>query len=285
MAAASYTNLLAFLLSVLFYYLALKPALPVATIKDPQLLNEHTTASYKYLGIFFMGTLLIQFIINVAVISAKCGGAITQNMAYSGFITFIPWTLIFGAIIAVLAIWGSFRKIFADVFGYYFVASSATKILTELLVNKDIQTQIDADADPSITADDRTKMQNAADMIVKICGNTSVLINQITPTNFMEYWGLLTPLMKSRYAAGGAATLDLQSKLFDLVVTKDNIGEATWFIYTGILIVSLVQMKIAARGCINNASTQQANYADFLAKEKAAADARATAQGTVYTLS
>jgi hypothetical protein len=282
-----YTNLAAFLLTTLFYYLALKPATtPFSTSTseagtEPQ--NE-PPSPFKYLAIYCLLTIIVQFIINTSVIVQMCGGAITQNIAYAGFITFVPWVLIFGVLIAVMMIWPSFKAIFSNVFGYYFVASSANKVLTELLINKDIQTQIDADA--SISTDEKAGMQNAADMIIKICGNTSVLINQLTPDNFMEYWNLLTPLMKSQYQ--GAATQqaqDLQRRLYELVATKDNIGEATWFIYTGILLTSLVQMKITSRGCINNSAQQQAAYSDFLAKEKENKDKQTQAQSTVYTLS
>jgi hypothetical protein len=284
--AASYTNLFAFLLTIIVYYLVLKPALTLDIVRAPQLLAEYTAATYRYLAIFIGAVILVQFAVNVATISNMCGGAITQNVAYGGFITFIPWTLIFGVLVAVMIMYPAFRRIFADVFGYYYIASSANKILTELLINKEVQQQIDADTNPAITSEDRVKMQSAADMIIKICGNPGVLINQLTPTNFMEYWGLLQPLMKSKYtgAEGAAAAGELQTRLFDLVVAKDNVGEAAWFIYTGVLIVSLVQMKIATRGCVNNAAAQQANYAQFQAAEKEAADKRAQAQSTVYTM-
>ena len=42
-------------------------------------------------------------------------------------------------------------------------------------------------------------MQNTADAILKICGNTGILINQITPDNFIEYMKMLQPLMKDEY--------------------------------------------------------------------------------------
>lgn len=283
-AVTSYTNLLAFFLTIIVYYLALKPALSIDIVKNGPAYAAFTSASYRYLAIFIGLVVGVQFLINIAMISNKCGGAITQNIAYAGFITFIPWILIFGVLIAVMLMYPAFRAIFADVFGYYFIASSANRLLTELLINKEIQEKIDADHNPAITADDRAKMQSAADMIIKICGNPSVLINQLTPANFMEYWGLLQPLMKPRYAADPVAASDIQTRLFELIVTKDNVGEASWFMYTGVLIVSLVQMKIAARGCLNNAAAQQANYAEFVAKEKEAADKRAQAQSTVYTM-
>lgn len=285
----SYANLLAFLLTTLFYYLALKPSLKLEQLQNQPLLDNYTKSSYMYLAIYFLAVLVIQLLINISVISTMCGGNITQNIGYSAFVTFLPWILIFGVLIVVCAIYPAFQKIFADVFGYYFVASSANTILTELLINKDIQKNIDKD--PNVSPEEKTKMQDAADMILKICGNTSVLINQITPANFLEYWTLLRPLMKSKYQSNITDTtttgdaLDLQKRLFELVVTKDNVGQASWFIYTGIILVSLVQLKIATRGCVNNTASQQANYKAFLEQEKDASAKKELAQSTVYTIS
>jgi hypothetical protein len=60
-----------------------------------------------------------------------------------------------------------------------------------------------SDAATTITGgapDDRSKaLQDAADAIVKLCGNMSILINQIVPGNFLKYWNILTPLMKPKY--------------------------------------------------------------------------------------
>jgi len=280
----SYSNLLAFLLTTLFYYLALKPSLKLEDLSVPNLYDSYVGLSYKYLAIYFLIIILIQIIINVGTISSMCGGAITQNIGYSSLITLLPWTFIFGVLIVVLAIYPGFRKIFGDVIGYFFISSSANKILVELLINKDIQKNIDKDT--TIPQEERARMQDAADMIIKICGNTSILINQFTPTNFLEYWNLMKPLMKSKYDNGTSAdALDMQQQLFELVLTKDNIGEATWYIYTGILLVSFVQLKISSRGCINNSATQQANYASFLANEKEVSDKKQQTQSTVYTIS
>lgn len=280
----SYTNLLAFLLTTLFYYLGLKPSLKLEQVQNAQLYDAFVSSRYKYLAIYFLLVMVIQFVINISVISNMCGGNIGDNIGYSGLITFFPWTLIFGVMMTILVIYPSFQKIFSNVFGYYFIASSASKLLTELLISKDIQANIDKD--PTVSGEDRGRMQDAADMIIKICGNTSIILNQMSPTNFMEYWKLLGPLMKSRYAGGTTPEAqEIQNKLFELIITKENIGEASWYIYTGVLLVSLVQLKIATRGCVNNSATQQQNYQDFLAKEKEASEKKQQATSTVYTIS
>jgi hypothetical protein len=281
--ANSYLNIITFLLTTLVYYLALKPSLKYNDMTNADNYNNYLSSNKVYLAVYFFAILVIQFIVNAYVITQTCGGNITQNMSASGTFTFIPWSLIFGAVIVVLIVYPGFKSAFSDVVGYYYVSGSANKLLTELLVNKDIQNNIDADG--ASTVQQKADMQQAADMIIKICGNTSILINQMVPTNFVEYWNILRPLMKSQYQTDGPQADAKRNELFELVVTRDNIGEAMWYIYTGILITSIVQLKIATRGCVSDPAQMAKNYQNYLTEQKAAKTQEKQATSTVYTLS
>ena len=128
-------------------------------------------------------------------------------------------------------------------------------------------------------------MESAADAIIKICGNTSILINQIVPSNFDQYWSLLKPLMKDRYqVVGSPEATKMQNDLFELVVTRDNVGEAMWYMYTGLLLTSIVQLKITSRGCASNPITMEANYQKFVEQDEKNAAENAKAEKT-YTIS
>jgi hypothetical protein len=249
---------------------------------NPDNYNNYLSSNKLYLAVYFFAILVIQFIVNAYLITQTCGGNIAQNMSASGTFTFIPWSLIFGAVIVVLMVYPGFKSAFSDVVGYYYVAGSANKLLTELLVNKDIQNNIDADG--ASTVQQKANMQQAADMIIKICGNTSILINQMVPSNFVEYWNILKPLMKPQYQTDGPQTDEKRNQLFELVVTRDNIGEAMWYMYTGILITSIVQLKIATRGCITDPAQMAKNYQNYLTEQKAAQKQEKQATSTVYTL-
>ena len=280
--ANSYLNIVTFLLTTLFYYLTIKPSLTYEKSIDPLQYKAYKSDNYMYLAIYFLLVLVIQFIVNSSVISSMCGGNITENMGAAGVFTFLPWTLMFGVIIVILTVYPGFKSAFSDVIGYFWVSSSASSILTELLVNQDIQTKIDSDA--ALTPEKKQAMQSAADTIIKICGNTSILINQMVPDNFKDYWTTLTPLMKDKYQVEGVETSGIRNQLFDLVVTRDNIGEALWYIYTGILLTSIVQLKITTRGCNTNTATMEKNYNEFLKKEEEAKAKKAEADSTVYTI-
>ena len=279
--ANSYINIVTFILTTVFYYLALKPSLSYDDLIDVKKYEEYSKNNYLYLGIYLVLVMLIQFVVNASVISTTCGGSISENIGAAGILTFIPWTLIFGVIIIVLLIYPGFKSAFSDVVGYFYISGSATKIITELLVNRDLEKKLTG----TETKEERESLEDAADAIVKICGNTSILINQIVPDNFEKYWKILTPLMKPQYRdTNSQETKDIRQELFELVVTRDNIGESLWYIYTGILLTSIVQLKITTRGCNNNTATMEKNYNEFLKKEEEAKAKKAEADSTVYTI-
>ena len=76
----------------------------------------------------------------------------------------------------------------------------------------------------------------------------------------------------------------MKNDLFDLVVTRDNVGESMWYIYTGILLTSIVQLKITSKGCASNPKTMEQNYQKFLEEEAAAKAKEQQATSTTYTI-
>lgn len=277
----TYLNIVTFLLSTLFYYLALKPSLSYDLFQNKDEYKKYVGNNYMYLAIYVLLVILVQFIVNSSIVASNCGGNITENMGAAGVFTFIPWILIFGVLVVVLTVYPGFKSAFADVVGYYYVSTSANKLLTELLINKDIEDKIKSE---DMTPERKAAMESAADAIIKICGNTSIIINQIVPNNFNKYWDILTPLMKEKYQTNNEETNKIRNEFFELVVTRDNVGEAMWYIYTGLLLTSIVQLKITTRGCSSNPKTMEDNYQKFLQQEQQAQTTKSNAQAT-YTIS
>ena len=302
--ASSYLNIITFLLVTLLYYLVLKPSLTLGQIANETQLKEYKTNNNIYLAVYVLLIIVVQFIVNASIITTTCGGSISENMGAAGLLTFIPWTLIFGVVVAIIIIYPGFKSAFSDVIGYFYVAGSANNILTELLINPELEKALNNNtnannikpSDPpeelvggknkkQLGGSTKQQLQEAADAIVKICGNNSILINQIVPSNFMDYWTTLKPLRKEKYQNDNSPeTIDIQNRLFELVVTRDNVGEAMWYIYTGILITMIVQLKIATRGCVMNPDTMVQNYDTYLANEQQNATQQETATSTVYTI-
>ena len=280
--ASSYLNIVLFLLTTLFYYLALKPSLPYTLYKNKEQYTSYISNSYMYLGIYVVLVILIQFMVNASIITSNCGGNISENIGQAGVMTFLPWILIFGVLVLILTIYPGFKSAFSDVVGYYYVSSSASKLLTDLLVNTDIEKKIGEEA--NMTPEKKKELETAADTIIKICGNNSILINQIVPNNFEQYWSILRPLMKDIYKVESPDTEKMKNDLFEIVLTRDNVGEAMWYIYTGLLLTSIVQLKITTRGCKSSPQTMEANYKKFLEQEQQAQQAEQNASST-YTIS
>lgn len=280
--ANSYFNIITFLLTTALYYISLKPPLTYETHSDPAKNTEHVSKNYMYLAIYFLLIVIVQFAVNTSIISSTCGGNITENVGAAGVFTVLPWTLIFGVLMIVLTIYPSFKSAFSDVVGYYWVSSSANQIINELLISPDIQKKINGDQ--VARPEQKQALQSAADAIIKICGNNSILINQIVPSNFDSYWKILNPLMKEKYQTDSPETAEIKNKFFELVVSRDNVGEALWFIYTGLLLTSIVQLKITSKGCVNNPKVMEQNYQKFLDDEKEAQQKKQQATSTTYTI-
>ena len=114
-------------------------------------------------------------------------------------------------------------------------------------------------------------------------GNMSILINQITPVNFSQYMEILKPLMKEKYQNDPVLLQTTEQKLLDVVVIRNDIGEFMWYLYTGILLICIIQYNIASKPCIKDSKTIQANYQKFLDEEEATNREKARGSG-VYTI-
>ena len=287
----SYISVFIFLITTILFYLVLKPKMKVETLNDAVLMGKYSSSKYMGLGIYLLLVVMTQFAINAYYIINTCGGTSTANIGYAFIATFIPWIFIFGILMAVLLIFPGIKSAFSNVVGYFIVASSANGVLTELLVNTDVNRSIKDDS--SLSPEQKQSYQTAADAIIKLCGNMSILINQIVPENFNKIWtSILTPLMKDQYQpimSNGVPTenpsaLSLKQKLLDVVILRDNIGEGMWFLYTAILLTSVVQYKITSRGCVQNLEDIQLNQQNYLKELGVKTAANAKAKDMVYTL-
>ena len=189
--------------------------------------------------------------------------------------TLIPWVLIFGILVLIIMLNSDYKSAFSNVYGYFWVNSTATKILTNLLKNsKDIAVVTAQAANTNITSMD---IQNTTDALLKICGNPFVLINEMTPSNFINYMNMLKPLIDAEKISASTAGTSMQIdgktitdynnffidpsspffkstnnifyQLYDVVSTRDSIGLFAWYIYTAILTISIANYNIASIPC------------------------------------
>lgn len=254
-----------------------KPELSLDDLVDGGISPDYYSRTMQSLA-FYLGVVIIsQFFLNTGYLISKCGGSVGQNIGAAALFTFIPWLFIFGILLGVLIIFPGFKSAFSDVIGYYVVSGSANDIFSSLLIGTDINEMIENSND----GNQKKELTSAAEAIMKICGNKSILINQMSPDNFMQIWNVLKPLM----TAGMFDNLEIKKNLLDLVVLKDNIGEALWYIYTAILISSIVYYNLATRGCVKDVKQVKADYDSYLKKQEEADKQTELNNTTTYTVS
>ena len=275
----SLQSLLYFIIITIIYFSFPSIGKPQLTLDD--LVDDQTKMSYynrnlKSLAFYLGVVVVIQLLLNVTYLVSKCGGSLDKNIGAAALFTFIPWILIFGVMLAVLIIFPGFKSAFSDVLGYYVVSGSANDIFSVIFIGTDINDMIDKTND----VNKKNELTHAAEAIMKICGNKSILINQMNPENFTEIWQTLKPLMNP----GAYDNLEIKTNLLNLVSIKDNIGEAFWYIYTAILISSIVYYNLATRGCVKSVDQIKSEHDTYI-KQQEAANKQKKLNNTTYTVS
>ena len=254
-----------------------KPQLTIADLMTEEAKSDYYSRTLKSLA-FYLGVVIVsQLLLNIAYLTAKCGGAIDKNIGAAFIFTFIPWVLIFGVLLAVLIVFPGFKSAFSDVLGYYAVAGGANDIFASIFIGTDINDMIDKTNDVA----KKNELTHAAEAILKICGNKSILINQMNPDNFLDIWKTLKPLMN----AGVYENTEIQTQLLNLVSLKDNIGEAFWYIYTAILISSIVYYNLATRGCVKSVEQIKADHDTYIQQQEEADKQKQIDNSTTYVVS
>jgi hypothetical protein len=253
-----------------------KPILILNDLEDNQSKSNYYIRNIKSL-LFYLGIVIIsQFFLNIGYLIAKCGGSINKNISSAALYTFIPWVFIFGIMIGVLIVFPGFKTAFSNVIGYFVIAGSANELLSTMLMGTDLNNLIEQTTDPG----KKKELSYTAEAILKICGNKSILVNQINPDNFLQIWDVLKPLMKE----GIYNNLEYKKDLLHLVNIKENIGEACWYIYSAILVSSIVYYNLATKGCVKDINQMKKEHDNYLQKQETNEQKQALNNSTSYVL-
>lgn len=278
----SFQSLLFFIIITIIYFAFPsigKPQLELKDLESDASKTEFYTKNMKSL-VFYLGVVVItQLFLNVSYLIAKCGGSLDKNIGSAALFTFVPWILIFGVILAVLIIFPGFKSAFSDVIGYYVVAGGANDIFSSILMGTNINEVIEQTTD----INKKSELTKAAEAIIKICGNKSILINQMNPDNFLNIWNTLKPLMIPGISVEMLA--EKQKELLNLVVLKDNIGEAFWYVYTAILISSIVYYNLATTGCVKSVSQIKSEHDAYIEEQESISEQNKLNNSTTYVVS
>jgi hypothetical protein len=260
----TYLSIISFVIITILYFAVPsvgKIPMTLKALSSVEDMEEFNQDSNTRLAIYLAVVIFSQFIINTTFVINACGGSSVSNYGSAFMITFLPWIFIFGTMLVALIMYPGFKCAFSDIIGYFVVSEKANDVLSKLLISDSTSQSLVDGVKDSVAQTDLTK---AAESIVKMLGNKAIMINQITPLNFTNMWNTMKQLMKPTMFENE----ELKAELLNATVSRDNIGEAMWFLYTGILITSIIQLKISTRGCVTNAATMEKNYQQFLEKYK-----------------
>jgi len=240
-------------------------------------LDTYFSDKVKSLAIYLLFIVVSQVIINIIYMVNKCGGATGSNIAVAIVSTIFPWLFLFGIAMATIIMFPGLKSAFTDVVGYFFVAKDSKNLLTYILADVKTENNIQG-----LSSEEQNKIRLASDALLKICADKSILINQMVPENFLQFWQTLEQgnLLKSDIP-------DLDAKkaeLLELVVQRDYVGEATWYIVTSLLVISIVSYNLIKRGCKQDVSSIQASQQEYLAKQQQIDKANELTNNQVYTL-
>jgi len=276
-------NIFIFVVLTLLYYAFIKPVFSVADMAtEKSLLSVISNQSYMS-GIYFLVIVLLQFVINIIYIISRCGDDTASNIGTAAKLTFLPWIFIFGIMMMVLMAFPGMKSGFSDVIGYLAVSRSANKLITDLLIDPEVDLSLNTENADQPT---REKMQSTASTILKIMGNMSVLINQVVPANFNKFWSSIIPLMKPKYRDNleSGETFEMKQKMLELATLRDNTGEACWFIYTGIFTIFIVQYNLISHRCEVDPRIMNEKYDEFEQKKKEEDAKKARENTTIYLM-
>ena len=274
----SFQSLLFFIIITIIYFAFPSIGKPQLELKDLETEDSKSTfyvSNMKSLAFYLMAIMFSQLFLNIGYLMSKCGGSLDKNIGAAALFTFVPWILIFGIMLLVLIIFPGFKSAFSDVIGYYVVANGANDIFSKILLGTDLNEMIEQTTD----SNKKIELTNAAEAIIKICGNKSILINQMNPDNFLDIWTTLKPLM----TPGSYDNVEIKQQLLNLVVLKDNIGEGFWYLYTAILISSIVYYNLATRGCIKSVNEIKADHEAYIKEKSAMTDKTNLNNSITYT--
>jgi len=249
----TYLSILIFIvITIVYYSFPIIGKVPITleylnSTEEGKTIESLYYTNYIRLAIYLVAVFLSQFLINSVFIMQTCGGDTVSNIGTSFLMTFFPWFFIFGFILIILTINPGFKSAFSDIVGYFVVAGSATELLNKILVDPKISNSIDSSTETDVNKKNDLKL--TAQSVLKLVSNNSILINQITPANFMESWTKLKPLMKDESTFNNQT---YQRELLNISIMRDNIGEAMWYLYTAVVIISVVAYKLSSSACEEN---------------------------------
>lgn len=236
------------ILTICYFMFTSYGKLPITmeTINTNQI-SIYNSLNFPRLSIYFIILLLVQYYINIDQIK-KC---YSNNIMRQGFIKIcLPWFLIFGITMLVLNMFPDMLKAFSGTLGLMYIYNNGIYILNNILMNPSDYSKLQSNtlADGEETA----SLALSEEISNMINQNKDVLLNQLTPKNFGYIFEMLNPIIRTDIDVSAQ-----KEELLELISTKENIGEFSWYIYTGLFTIFVVYLNLRCIKKIKNKNVEQ----------------------------
>ena len=228
--------------------------------------EDSSGTSKMYFAIYALLVGVGEFFINLGVTTALCGSA---QWATAMMVTVFPWGFIFGILVLLLSMFPGWLAPFSNTFGYGIaVLAGINNVLADIL-------------EPNPKGKHNAETQAMDEALAHIYSDKSLLINEITASNFDYFWDK----MRGVFQNGVYTNNDLKGQLYSMVVLKDVVASYIWYLLAGLLITSVSYNYIVNSACSNSAQDMLKRHDEYeqqLADEQEKA-ANANAEKRVYT--
>lgn len=212
-------SLVIYILITIMYYIII--SLPI-----PDIFKTVT----KY--IYFLLIIATQIMAAYTVSKTTCGTAQISEVFIWGF---IPWVVVFLGLNLILSMFPGWKAPFSNTFGYLVVKLAGVGDVFNNMLK------------PSIQSGD-TGLNK---IIEKVYEDNSILINEMTPSNFDNVISKLSKVMNT----SSATFSQNREKLRYLVEIKDNVSSFIWSVLIGTITASMASMGLMSSECVK--STEQ----------------------------
>lgn len=193
--------------------------------------------------IYILLIIIVQYVINLDLTDKICG---SNQVLTALFVTAIPWIVIFGVFNLMIILFPGWLSPFSNTFGYGFVLIlGLSKVIHEIFKPK---------SNAKITSLTESE-KNIQESLAQIYGNQSLLINQITPSNFSNFWDTSKVLFKK----GVSENTKLRENLENFIRIKYFVSEYIWYLLIGFLITSASYNYIINASCKKPLSVMENN--------------------------
>ena len=227
-------------------------------------------------AIYYLLIGIIMFQQNYTIMAKRCGNAdyLTVFLA-----TLFPWTLIFGIINIILVTMPGWKAPFSNTFGYLFAMIAGIGPLTMQLFKGQMLKNLDSQQENTLSAEQKT----AIEAVSHIYNDPTLIINEVTPENFDNFWNSMISGDLFNKKLGGEDGVqgpcdsleDCKERFRSIIVMKDLVATFIWYWLAGNFTISQTSNYIEGSQCEVSAADMQAMEAIYKnrKKNKAAQDA------------